>query len=102
MKQKQCPQCNGNKIIREEGYDNDLICHICNGSGKVSNSRREMFKEGEKLRALRLNDLNVSIMTAAKEMGITVMEMSRMEQGFEDQSRLKEYITNKLKERKPS
>ena len=82
-----CPVCLGNcrvfvAIDRSNGIG-DIgwrPCYECGGSGTVTEERANAIRKGRELRQARVNR-GETLREAATKMGITTIELSRIEQG---------------------
>jgi hypothetical protein len=84
-----CPNCNGKKtaIASHVLYSNgtgafgvDMPCHTCEGAGEVDDRMPQWNELGRKLREKRMTPYR-NLCTEAARRGMTVLQLSRMEQG---------------------
>ena len=81
-----CPTCLGARRIialvhREDDCDEEVLdCSTCDGKGFLEGDQIERRASGERLRAERLS-AGKTLLEAAAERGISVVEYSRLERG---------------------
>ncbi len=82
-----CPSCNGRKKQRAHlNYGNgrgewkDIDCFTCKGIGTVTPEHMALIRDGRKLRQDRISR-GVTLRDEAAALGITAVELSRMERG---------------------
>jgi len=90
-----CPQCNGEKVTIAFGCPGfkviEMECSVCRGIGEIDDEHLEWIRVGkqcqDKRRAKRLLLHDVVTMT-----GIKAVDVSRMERGLDNPTRLVEAL----------
>lgn len=85
----ECPTCSGERELFcfvNRGHDiahhsqEWIQCRTCDGTGLVSSEKADRITQGRKGRAARLAS-GMSLMQAARMIGITPVELSAIERG---------------------
>lgn len=85
-----CPSCNGKKIIwghcntgpdSSKHYWGEIKCFRCKGSGQVTDEAKQWIANGAAMAKSR-RDNNLTLIEAAKTLGISVSELSAIENGY--------------------
>lgn len=84
-----CPHCDGKRRIYAfintgedwRAHRNEYVyCFTCNGAGKVPRTMAQRIERGARLRAARIAR-GLSLLEAAKRLGVSAEELSAMERG---------------------
>lgn len=87
MNNIECPKCHGDGKLLFVFQPGSLKCRLCDGSGKISEEQARWVKAGRAHRNLRVGR-NQSLKVRAQQLGIRMMELSEMENGYKDPSSL--------------
>ena len=82
-----CPRCEGAKVMFFAFRAGSIPCFLCNGIGEISDEQAEWIKLGASHRLLRMKQ-GLSVREMAKQLGITVIQLSDMELGKTNPSSL--------------